>query len=58
MTLADNLAAHAERAASEPKIAASGICHNVRCGEEFPAGDNRLFCDSRCAAEHARHTRK
>jgi hypothetical protein len=57
-TLADNLAAQSERAALAPKLAASGICHNHRCAEEFAPGDNRIFCDSKCAAEHARHARK
>lgn len=45
------------RAARAPKLAPSGECQNPRCGEEFPAGDNRLFCNSHCAAEHQRLTR-
>lgn len=56
-TLQDQLQAQAVRAASAPKMEANGVCHNVRCGEEFPAGDQRLFCGAACASEHQRLTR-
>lgn len=52
--LRDQLEAQRLRAAAAPRLAPVGHCRNVRCGEEFPTGDSRLFCDSKCAAEHAR----
>jgi hypothetical protein len=27
-----------------------GYCQNPYCGDEFPAGDKRLFCDGQCAS--------
>lgn len=57
-TLQDQLEAQSIRAALEPKIAPSGECQNTKCGEEFAPGDHRLFCNSRCAAEHQRMQRK
>lgn len=56
-TLQHNLKAHAARAAKAAKVQACGVCQNPRCGEEFPAGDMRIYCDARCAAEHHRLTR-
>lgn len=56
--LADQLHAQQLRAALTPKSAPSGECNNPKCGEEFPLGDKRLYCDSNCAAEHARLMRK
>ena len=53
-TLERELAAQKKRAASAPKLQPSGECQNERCGEEFPPGDQRLFCDSVCAAAHAK----
>lgn len=53
-TLQDQLDAQRLRAACAPKLAPSGECMNPRCGEEFPAGDPRVFCGAQCANEHAR----
>jgi hypothetical protein len=57
-TLADQLEAQVIRASLAPKVAARGVCLNPRCGEEFSLGDPRLYCNSACAAEHARLSRK
>jgi hypothetical protein len=54
-TLQDQLDAQKVRAAATPKLAPIGSCRNFRCAEDFAAGDNRVFCDSKCAAEHARN---
>lgn len=48
------LDAQAQRAAAAPRIAPSGRCHNPRCLDDFPKGDQRLFCDHVCAAAHKR----
>lgn len=53
--LQDQLEAQRLRAACAPKLAPSGECMNPRCGEEFPAGDPRVFCNAKCAVEHARN---
>ena len=31
-----------------------GYCLNPDCLEDFPPGDQRLFCDAKCADRHAR----
>ena len=54
-TLRDQLDAQRIRAAAAPRLTPIGSCRNHHCAEEFPAGDNRVFCDSKCAAEHARN---
>lgn len=56
-TLQDHLQAQAVRASLAPGYMPRGYCMNPHCAEEFPSGDNRLFCDSRCAAEHQRLAR-
>ena len=50
--MARALAAHAARQ-RQPR-APTGYCQSAACGDEFPASDNRLFCDGKCAAEAAR----
>ncbi|MNK29167.1 hypothetical protein D3C87_475570 [compost metagenome] len=54
MTLQRALDAQKARAASTPRPLARGFCLNIRCGEDFPPGDQRLFCGSHCEAEHKR----
>jgi hypothetical protein len=54
-TLRDQLEAQKVRAANTPRLRPAGSCLNHRCAEDFPPGDQRVFCDSRCAAEHARN---
>lgn len=56
-TLQGHLQAQRLRAAAGPKVAPSGECQNPRCAEEFDPGDNRIYCNSRCADEHQRLTR-
>lgn len=51
---AEALANQAAKAAAYPRMRPMGYCRNVRCAEPFPANDNRLFCNSDCAQEHAR----
>ena len=43
------LAAQRVNAIHAPKVRPRGYCQNPRCGEDFPAGDPRLFCNSGCA---------
>jgi hypothetical protein len=31
-----------------------GYCLNLNCCEEFPAGDQRIFCNDKCSAQAAR----
>lgn len=52
--LREQLRAQQLRAANAPRLLAVGYCRNLRCAEEFPQGDSRVFCDSKCAAEHER----
>jgi hypothetical protein len=56
--LADAIERQRLRAAFAQKLKPTGFCRNDRCGEPFPANDNRLFCDAACANEHARLTRR
>lgn len=42
----------AKLAASEPKLDPTGECQNPMCGE--PVEPPRLFCNAKCASEHAR----
>lgn len=48
MTLA--LHASAKRDTRQPL----GYCQNPVCGDVMPKGDNRLFCDGKCATEAGR----
>lgn len=42
-----------------PRLTARGECLNPHCAEPFYSGaETRLFCDAKCAAEHARVTRR
>lgn len=38
----------------QPERTPLGYCQNPLCCDEFPAGDNRLFCDGKCASEAGR----
>jgi len=49
------LAAQQARAASAPKLEATGECLNPLCGEELEPP--RLFCGPSCAQEHARRSK-
>lgn len=49
------LADHANR--RTPAVAAVGHCLNPACGDTFPAGDPRKYCNGECADEAARHDR-
>lgn len=42
----------AKQALAHRKYQPRGCCHN--CNEAFPAGDERIFCDSDCATDHER----
>ncbi len=42
------------RAAAAPRLHPVGHCHNPRCLDDFPAGDQRLFCGAECADTHKR----
>lgn len=54
LMLQSQLDAQAARAAGTKRVAPTGCCQNRNCLDEFPPGDQRLFCDSRCAAEYER----
>ena len=58
LDLRNALDSHAARAASAPRLAPVGYCHNHACGEDFDAGDPRLFCGPRCADEYDRRTQR
>lgn len=42
----------------EPAIHAvpQGYCLN--CGEDFPEGSKKIYCDAECANEHAAHLKR
>ena len=40
-----------QRARPVPKAAAKGSCHN--CGENFEEDSQKLYCDGKCADQHA-----
>ncbi len=48
-----NLKVQKARSDSEPKLEHTGECRNPVCCEpvEYP----RLFCDAKCAAQHAKY---
>jgi hypothetical protein len=52
LSISSALAAQAKRAAAAIPLAATGECQNPLCGE--PLDPPRLFCGSRCAAEHSK----
>lgn len=58
LTLKQALEAQKLRAEGTPPITPRGFCLNPKCCDEFEPGDDRLFCDSKCAIEWQRLSNK
>lgn len=49
------IAAHFQKAPAV-KAVARGYCLN--CGEDFPEGSKKIYCDADCANDHAAHLKR
>lgn len=54
--LATEMAIQAQLRASRetPRVEAMGYCLNPACGDDFPEGSQRLYCNAECEREHRR----
>ncbi|WP_441227973.1 hypothetical protein AB7813_08180 [Tardiphaga sp. 20_F10_N6_6] len=57
VNLADAIARQRAASAASSRLRAIGECRSPKCGELFPANDNRLFCNAACADVFARYHR-